>query len=147
MWFHSRIEKSPWYPIGNDKEKIFFPTLKFQNEKHMNLKHKFSAKKVETYYWMRYPHTLYHKKNAKMTIYCFFDFSTFPFDSHECNLTYGMNSYVESDISMMPTTVQSKTKQAVMGEPPLLCTYYVLGYQMNILIVRNKRKHIVQNLK
>ena len=98
--------------------------MKFQNEKYVNQKHKFSTKRDETYYWMKYPHALYHKKNAKITIYCSFDFSTFPFDSHECNLAYGVNSFTESDISMMPTTVQYKKKQTVMGDLPILCTHY-----------------------
>ena len=111
--------------MGNDNENVFFPTLKFQNEKYVNLKHRFSTKQDETYYWMKYPHALYHKKVLKITIYCSLDFSTFPFDSHECNLAYGVNSFTESDITMMTTTVQHKKKQTVIGEPPLLCTGHI----------------------
>ena len=116
------MAKEPWYPIGHENEKIFFPTLKFQNEKHMTEKVNFGPKQDETYYWMKYPHHLEYKKNTKITIYCSFDFSTFPFDLHECNFTYGINSYSESYVHMMPTTLVYKMKETLLGEPPLLGT-------------------------
>ena len=100
--------------------------MKFKNEKYANLQLKFSPKKDETYYWMQYPHQLDYRRNAKITIYCSFDFSTFPFDSHECNLSYGMNFYGETYIHMMNLTVVHKKKQAVMGELPLLGTCYIV---------------------
>ena len=106
--------------MGNNNEKIFFPTSRFQNEKDVDMKHKFSGKKDEKYYWMKHPHHLEYKNTKKITIYCSFDFSTFPFDSHMCNLTYGINFYSESYIHMMSSTVLHKKKPTVMGEPPLL---------------------------
>ena len=110
--------------MGNDHEKIFFPTSKFQNEKDVNLKHEFSSKQNnEKYFWMKYPHFLEYRRKVKITIYCSFDFSTFPFDSHECNFSYGMNLYSETYIHMTNLTVVHKKKQMVIGEPPLLGTY------------------------
>ena len=94
--------------------------MKFQNEKYVNQKHKFSTKRDETYYWMKYPHALYHKKNAKITIYCSFDFSTFPFDSHECNLSYGTIFFSKYYMDMMPSTVMHKKKETKLGEPSIL---------------------------
>ena len=114
------MEKEPWYPIRHGHQKIFFPTLRFQNEKDVAMKPKFGPKQDETYYWMKYPHHLEYKNTKKITIYCSFDFSTFPFDSHMCNLTYGINFYSESYIHMMSSTVLHKKKPTVMGEPPLL---------------------------
>ena len=108
--------------MGNDHEKIFFPTSKFQNEKDVNVKHKFSSKQNEKYFWMKYPHFLEFRRKVKVTIYCTFDFSTFPFDSHECNLSYGMNLFSKDYIHMMNLTVVHKKKQTIMGGPPLLGT-------------------------
>ena len=122
------MEKEPWYSIVNEKQAIYFPTLKFQNEKYVNLKHKFSSRKDESYYWMVHPHHLEFTKNAKIAIYCSFDFSTFPFDSHECDLLYGMNFFSWPYARMVPATVVHKKMQTKMGEPPLIGK----NYQMNI---------------
>ena len=126
MWFHSRIKENPYCLVGTENErKIFFPTSRFQNEKDVKLKHKFSTKQNEKYFWMKYPHYLEFMRKVKITIYCSFDFSTFPFDSHECNLSYGMNFYGETYIHMTNLTVVHKKKQAVIGELPLLGTCYI----------------------
>ena len=106
--------------MTNQKKVIYFPTLKFKNEKYVNLKLKFSPKKDETYYWMKYPHQLDYRRNAKITIYCSFDFSTFPFDSHECDLLYGMNFFSWLYARMVPATVVHKKKQTKLAEPPLI---------------------------
>ena len=116
------MAKEPWYPIGHENEKIFFPTLKFQNEKHMTQKVNFGPKQDETYYWMKYPHHLEYKNTKKITIYCSFDFSTFPFDSHECNLSYGMINFSKYYMDMMPSTLMHKKKETKLGEPPILGT-------------------------
>ena len=108
--------------MTNQKKVIYFPTLKFKNEKYANLKLKFSPKKDEDYYWMEYPHQLDYRRNAKITIYCSFDFSTFPFDSHECNLSYGMIFFSKNHIDMMPSTVKLKKKETKLGEPSILGT-------------------------
>ena len=122
------MAKEPWYSIVNEKQAIYFPTLKFQNEKYVNLKHKFSSRKDESYYWMVYPHHLEFRMNTKIAIYCSFDFSTFPFDSHECDLLYGMNFFSWLYARMVPATVVHKKKQTKLAESPLIGT----NYQMNI---------------
>ena len=109
--------------MTNQKKEIYFPNLKFKNEKYVNLKLKFSPKKDETYYWMKYPHQLDYRRNAKITIYCSFDFSTFPFDSHECNVSYGINFLSNYFVLMMPTSVMHKKEERKLGEPSILGMY------------------------
>ena len=108
--------------MGNNNEKIFFPTSRFQNEKDVDMKHKFSGKKDEKYYWMKHPHHLEYKNTKKITIYCSFDFSTFPFDSHECNLSYGIIFFSKNNMDMMPSTVKHNKKETKLGEPSILGT-------------------------
>ena len=95
--------------------------MRFEHEKFSRFKSQFTPIK-EFYYWMQYPHHLESRQELKVTIYCSFDFSTFPFDSHECNLSYGMNLFSATYIHMMNLTVVHKKKQTVIGEPPLLGT-------------------------
>ena len=109
--------------MTNQKKEIYFPNLKFKNEKYVHLKTKFSPNKDETYYWMKYPHQLDYRRNAKITIYCSFDFSTFPFDSHECNVSYGINFLSNYFVLMMPTSVMHKKEERKLGEPSILGMY------------------------
>ena len=108
--------------MGNNNEKIFFPTTRFQNEKYVNMKHKVSGKQDEKYFWMKHPHFFEFRRKMKVTIYCSFDFSTFPFDSHECNLSYGLIFFSKYYIDMMPSTVMHKEKETKLGEPSILGT-------------------------
>ena len=109
--------------MTNQRKGIYFPTLKFKNEKNANLKLKFSPKKDETYYWMKYPHQLDYRRNVKITIYCSFDFSQFPFDSHECNVSYGINFLSKNYLHMMPTTVRHKKEETRLGDPSIMGMY------------------------
>ena len=119
--------------MGNENEQnLFFPTSRFQNEKDVKLKHKFSTKQNEKYFWMKYPHYLEFMRKVKITIYCSFDFSTFPFDSHECNMSYGINFLSKYYIHMMPTIVRHKKQETRLGEPSILGTNlsneYFIGF-------------------
>ena len=109
--------------MGNNNEKIFFPTSRFLNEKSVTMKHKVSGKQDEKYFWMKHPHFFEFRRKMKVTIYCSFDFSTFPFDSHECNVSYGINFLSKYFVLMMPTTVRHKDKEIKLGEPSILGTY------------------------
>ena len=75
------------------------------------MKHKVSGKQDEKYFWMKHPHFFEFRRKMKVTIYCSFDFSTFPFDSHECNLSYGLVNFSKYYMDMMPSTVMHKKKE------------------------------------
>ena len=75
------------------------------------MKHKVSGKQDEKYFWMKHPHFFEFRRKMKVTIYCSFDFSTFPFDSHECNLSYGLVNFSKYYMDMMPSTVMHKKRK------------------------------------
>ena len=122
------MAKEPWYSIVKEKQALYFPTLKFQNEKYVTLKHKFSSRKDETYYWLVHPHHIEFRRNVKIAIYCSFDFSPFPFDSHECDLLYGMNFFSWPYARMVPGTVVHKKKKTNLEEPPLIGGYIIIKW-------------------
>ena len=55
----------------------------------------------------------------KVTIYCSFDFSTFPFDSNTCNFTFGLNFWSENFMTMTPTTISYKNELTKAGQKPI----------------------------
>ena len=86
------------------------------------MKHKVRGKQDEKYFWMKHPHFFEFRRKMKVTIYCSFDFSTFPFDSHECNLSYGLVNFSKYYMDMKPSTVMHKKKETKLGEPSILGT-------------------------
>ena len=41
------------------------------------------------FFWLKYPHHLEYQQSLQVTIYCSFDFKTFPFDDHNCDFNFG----------------------------------------------------------
>ena len=74
----------------DDAKEIFAPTLKVLNVQHLIKETKCGGQDSE-YFWFNLPHHhLELQQELKVTIYCSFDFSTFPFDSHYCDLILGV---------------------------------------------------------
>ena len=109
-----------WYHVTDeDDDKMFFPTLRFHNEKAFKIKSKFSPNQDEFYYWLNYPHNLEFRQQIQVTIYCSFDFSTYPFDSHECNFSFGLNFWSISYIKMKPPTIIHEKEETNLGQKEL----------------------------
>ena len=70
---------------------MFFPKLIFNDIKHIEKQIDYG--KNDEYYWFDiiedYKSDFEYYETLKITYYCDFQFSTFPFDSHTCNLTLG----------------------------------------------------------
>ena len=86
-----------WYAIPKEvKGDLFFPNLLFDKIKHIEKQLNYGPK-FQEYYWMNtannLKHDLEYNEKLKITSFCVFDFSTFPFDSHKCELILG-SSYV-----------------------------------------------------
>ena len=67
------------------REDLFFPNIGFFNTKEIHKQLDFGIGKPK-YFWMRYPSHLEFHETLKVESYCQFDFQSFPFDSHECEL-------------------------------------------------------------
>ena len=44
------------------------------------------------FFYFRPPHELFYVQRLKITTYCPFNFNEFPFDSHQCELSFGLAS-------------------------------------------------------
>ena len=63
------------------------------------------------FFWIKYPHLIEYQQALKVTIYCSFDFKTFPFDSHNCDFNFGS---LGIDVEFIKSTLQ---KTICMGWP------------------------------
>ena len=70
---------------------LYFPKLLFDNAKSIEKSKSFGARSSQ-YYWMAKNYEKYdfeYYERIKLTSYCQFEFSTFPFDAHDCEVTVG----------------------------------------------------------
>ena len=51
-----------------------------------------------------------YRETAVIKLFCDFDFTNFPFDSHECHLTFGDEMYTSDVILLESSTVQYSGK-------------------------------------
>ena len=71
-----------------EAKEIFSPSLKIENAQDLTRERKVSITDSD-FFWFSMPHTLEMQQAFKVTIYCTFDFSQFPFDSHYCDFSHG----------------------------------------------------------
>lgn len=76
---------------NEDIEKTYFPSMKFKSSESVIRIKKFGPF-AEDFYWLETPHLLDYQQEFKVTLYCNFDFTKYPFDSHDCNITFGLAS-------------------------------------------------------
>ena len=80
-----------------------FPKLRFKNVKEVGHIKEFGPAEENVFFWIGYPHFLFYAERLKITSYCPFDFKDFPFDSHECSVSFGVSSSdINSFLLMQP---------------------------------------------
>ena len=92
------------------KEKLFFPKSLFRNIKSIEKQKSYGAESTE-HYWMAKNHEKYdfeYYETLKITSYCLFEFSTFPFDTNNCDLTVGSSSPMKYIQNSKPTVFYEK---------------------------------------
>ena len=68
------------------------------------------------FFWIKYPHLIEYQQALKVTIYCSFEFKTFPFDSHNCDFNFGSLGIDVERILLNSSRVRYK-KTICMGWP------------------------------
>ena len=99
-----------WYYIpSTEARQIFAPSLKVQYAQELARERKVSITDAD-FFWFGYPHKLELQQAFKVTIYCQFDFSHYPFDSHYCNFNHGSAINSIGYLSMLPAWVRYRGK-------------------------------------
>ena len=85
---------------------MFFPKLRFHKAKEVVPVKEYGPVNDRNYFWFAYPNLLQYQERLKITIYCSFEFTKFPFDSHECDLNYAMASYMVKTVKLLPPNLK-----------------------------------------
>jgi hypothetical protein len=97
--------------------------MKFEQTKAYGGADKFSL-------WYLGNHKLEYGEVFQITFSCQFDFSHFPFDSHECLMEYGSYEVAENKLTFKPPTVSYKNKMTKSGYDPIIHNSLEHQYQL-----------------
>ena len=97
--------------------------MKFEQTKAYGGADKFSL-------WYLGDHKLEYGEVFQITFSCQFDFSHFPFDSHECLMEYGSYEVAENKLTFKPPTVSYKNKMTKIGYDPIIRNSLEHQYQL-----------------
>jgi hypothetical protein len=87
--------------------------MKFEQTKAYGGADKFSL-------WYLGNNKLEYGEVFQITFSCQFDFSHFPFDSHECLMEYGSYEVAENKLTFKPPIVSYKNKMTKIGYNPII---------------------------
>ncbi len=94
------------YPVSNeDAKQIYNPTLKFKNIKDIARERKYGFRDEDSFFLIP-PHWLEYHQALKVTIYCPFDFTSYPFDSHQCQFNFGASDLTTDYLELEPTWIR-----------------------------------------
>lgn len=102
-------------------ESIFFPRLKIQRAEDIQTQINYGPNERK-HFWYKHPSQLEYKETLKVTLYCSFDFSSFPFDQHECSLNFGAFDVAYSKLVLNPPIVNQEDKSVKLGDAPMTLT-------------------------
>ena len=108
-----------YYSVNEiDQHEVYFPTLQIKDAKHVSRTRKYGPQD-EDYFWFLYPHEFEYQQALKIEIYCTFDFTSYPFDSHECDFDFGASSSFASLLYLNETLLRHKNIKRYFGEGPI----------------------------
>ena len=108
--------KNRWLYLDQSKaNELFFPKMKVLNAKSVT-RHKGYGPTDSHYFWFQYPHHLEYKETMKATVYCSFDFGSFPFDEHVCNFNFGASDNADYNTVLLPTEVLHGDLKTKLGD-------------------------------
>lgn len=129
-----------WYEVTKqDAKQIYFPSLKIQHAKSIIRQRKYSPTDSD-YFWFHYPHSLEYQQSLKVTIYCTFDFSSYPFDSQICDFVYGSVSTPSKKLNLKPAAINFKNSLTKYGQTDLNIKQSRLPFEIKVASLESFEK-------
>ena len=121
-----------YYAVNEvDQYEVYFPTLQVSDAKSVSRTRKYGPQD-EDYFWFLYPHNFEYQQALKVEIYCTFDFTSFPFDSNECDFNFGASSSYSSVLTLKETILRYKNIKRRFGEGPITFNPTRLPYNVSL---------------
>ena len=98
MFNINNLRSLDWYLL-TDKEKndIYIPIFKVLDVQSMTNEQTFGPV-PDSVIWFQHPHAIFYEMGYHVRLYCTFNFESFPFDSHICDLRYGSSLSINYSI-------------------------------------------------
>ena len=97
-----------WLLIDKELSKdLFFPKQQIKNVKRLTEAQPYSSN-VDDYYWFHVPHDFEYEETFIVTIFCSFDFSSFPFDHQHCDFVFGLSQQTTGSAFLSPTLIKTQ---------------------------------------
>ena len=78
-----------WYPLdGKDQNQIYSPTMTINRAKTIERTRRFGLTDEDESWFNGFNSIIEYKQSIKVTVYCKFEFQSYPFDSHHCDFIY-----------------------------------------------------------
>ena len=133
FYFYFTYRDLHWYAVSHtESQEIFSPSLKIENAQELSRERKVSITDSD-FFWFAMPHQLELQQAFKVTIYCTFDFTYFPFDSHYCDFNHGSAKHSLDYLYLLPAWLRYRGK-VVYGpkDKPIQAKQSRLPFEMTL---------------
>ena len=117
-----RIGLSNYILSVTDVLSVYVPYLKVKNVKEIKTL-KVLGSPSANYFWMEPAKSTFGcYERSQITLYCQFDFNSFPFDSHNCNLSLGIITFDYKTVALSPPLIYHEEFITYYGQEPIKIT-------------------------
>ena len=128
--------------VGSDiNANIWKPNLKFENVMKYERSQSYGHTGSFTLWYLGY-HLMEYTEVAVLKLFCNFDFTNFPFDAHECNLTYGDGIYESDVIWLNSAIVKFDEKETKPGEDPIVINSLPYPFEFQLTSLKSYEKKL-----
>ena len=120
---------------------IWKPNLKFENVMKYERSQSYGHTGSFTLWYLGY-HLMEYTEVAVLKLFCNFDFTDFPFDAHECNLTYGDGIYESDVIWLNSAIVKFDEKETKPGEDPIVINSLPYPFEFQLTSLKSYEKKL-----
>ena len=145
IWNDTRLSlesnkpRGSWYGLTEvDQNEIYFPTLQISGAKTIQRTRKYGPKDSD-YFWFKSPHNFEYQQALKATIYCSFDFQTYPFDAHYCDFNFVPTDNTIFALSLDPPELRFNKLESKSYKKYFLTFHVGLMY---VLDLRNLQEQV-----
>ena len=110
---------------------IYVPAFSIIDGKDTTLKLKYGPV-TKKYFWLRSPHELHFQQDLSIVIFCSLDFSSYPFDSNQCDLKFISFSSSAKVLSLSQATILNENSQRASGNQVLKSSQTRLPFDITL---------------
>ena len=124
--------------ISSQSNLIWTPSLEFENVLQYQSTQAYGASFKFSLWYNIEKGNLEYEEEIQLSLLCPFEFSDFPFDSHECYVEYGDDKYGASKLILNPANIAYRNLKIRFGDDPLLIDHLPSPYKFELAPLPSK---------